>query len=342
MTIVPRPGFSRRAFLATAALLAAAPAARAQSGSGQSGSTQSGGAWPDRPLRVIVPFAPGGPADGLARMLGEQVLGPKLGQPVVVENRAGAGGIIGTAAAAQANDGHTLLFGSISMTIVPHLQKQPVGYDVLADFTPLAQIASTPFLLVVPSASPFQDAASLVKAAKAKPGSLAAANSGYGTLSHMTAELFNRQAGIELQPVVYRGEGVLMPDLLSNQVGLGFLTLSSVLPHLRAGTLRALAVAGGARLPELPDVPTLAEAGFPGIEVDGWQAMFAPRGTPPAAVERLSGILAGAMADPAVRARITSFGAVPASRSVADFRALVPEEFRRWGALVKERDIHVE
>jgi len=332
MSSLPPPVLGRRTLLAAAALIAAAPAARAQPDS----------AWPNRPLRVIVPFAAGGPADGLARMLGEQVLGPKLGQPVVVENRAGAGGIIGTAAAAQAEDGHTLLFGSVSMTIVPHLQKQPVSYDVLKDFTPLAQIASTPFLLVVPAASPFPDVAALVAAAKAKPGSLAAANSGYGTLSHMTTELFNRQAGVELQPVVYRGEGVLMPDLLSNQVGLGFLTLSSVLPHLRAGTLRALAVAGEARLPELPDVPTLAEAGFPGIEVDGWQAMFAPRGTPPAAIARLSGILAEAMADPAVRARITSFGAVPASRSNADFAALVPQEFRRWGALVKERDIHVE
>jgi tripartite-type tricarboxylate transporter receptor subunit TctC len=261
----------------------------------------------------------------------------------VVDNRAGAGGVIGTAAAARANDGHTLLFGSVSMTIVPHLQASPVSYDVVKDFTPLAQIASTPFLLVVPAASPFRDVAAPVAADKASPGSLAAANSGTGTLSHMTAELFNREAGLELVSVVYRGEGVLMPDLLSNRVQLGFLTLPSVLPHLRAGTLRALAVAGGARLPELPEVPTLAEAGFPGIEVDGWQAMFAPRSsTPPEAVERLSAILAEAMADPAVRASIAKFGAVPASRSNADFAAMVPEEFLRWGTLVKERNIHTE
>ncbi|WP_043830330.1 Bug family tripartite tricarboxylate transporter substrate binding protein [Muricoccus aerilatus] len=323
----------RRSLLSTGlALLAASPAARAQ----------SGGTWPSRPVRIIVPFAAGGPADGLARMLGEQVLGPKLGQPVVVENRAGAGGVIGVAAAAGANDVHTLLFGSISMTIVPHLQAQPVGYDVVRDFTPLAQIASTPFLLVVPSGSRFTDVAALVAAAKARPKGLSAANSGYGTLSHMTAELFNQGAGAELEPVVYRGEGVLMPDLLGGQVDLGFLTLSSVLPHLRAGTLRALAVAGAARLPELPEVPILAEAGFPGIEVDGWQAMFAPRSVPPAAAARLSAILAEAMADPAIRARITSFGAVPASRPNADFAAMVPEEFRRWGVLVKERNIRVD
>jgi tripartite-type tricarboxylate transporter receptor subunit TctC len=332
MTIIAGLATGRRRLLAAAFALAAAPAAQAQPGA----------PWPNRPLRIIVPFAPGGPADGLARMLGEQVLGPRLGQPVVVENRAGAGGVIGTAAAAQANDGHTVLFGSISMTIVPHLQAQPTGYDVLKDFTPLAQIASTPFLLVVPANSPLHDVKALVAAAKAKPRSLSAANSGYGTLSHMTAELFNRQSGADVEPVVYRGEGVLMPDLLGGQVDLGFLTLSSVLPHLRAGTLRALAVAGEARLPELPEVPTLAEAGFPGIEVDGWQAMFAPRATPPEAAERLAAILAEAMANPEARARITSFGAVPASRSNASFAAMVPQEFSRWGALVKERNIRVE
>lgn len=325
--------FRRRTLLSAGiTLLATSRAARAQSDA----------AWPTRPVKIIVPFAAGGPADGLARMLGEQVLGPKLGQPVVVENRAGAGGIIGVAAAAAANDGHTLLFGSISMTIVPHLQAQPVGYDVVRDFTPLAQIASTPFLLVVPSASSFKDVAGLVAAAKARPKGQSAANSGYGTLSHMTAELFNQGAGVELEPVVYRGEGVLMPDLLGGQVDLGFLTLSSVLPHLRAGTLRALAVAGEARLPELLEVPTLAEAGFRGIEVDGWQAMFAPRSVPTAAAARLSTILAEALAEPSIRARITSFGAVPASRSNTGFVAMVPEEFRRWGALVKERNIRVD
>jgi tripartite-type tricarboxylate transporter receptor subunit TctC len=332
MSIFTGPTTTRRTLLAATAALVPLTAARAQSGA----------PWPSRPLRIIVPFAPGGPADGLARMLGEQILGPKLGQPVVVENRAGAGGVIGTATAAQANDGHTLLFGSISMTIVPHLQAQPAGYDVLKDFTPLAQIASTPFLLVVPALSPFRDVKALLAAAKAKPRSLSAANSGYGTLSHMTAELFNRQSGADVEPVVYRGEGVLMPDLLGGQVDLGFLTLSSVLPHLRADKLRALAVAGEARLPELPEVPTLAEAGFPGVEVDGWQAMFAPRATPPAAVERLAAILAEAMANPEVRERITTFGAVPASRSNASFAAMVPQEFSRWGALVKERNIRVE
>ena len=319
---------SRRGLLGASLALPAISAARAES-------------WPNRPVRIIVPFAAGGPADGLARMLAEQVLGPKLGQSFIVENRAGAGGVIGTAAAAQANDAHTLLFGSISMTIVPHLQAQPVGYDVVKDFVPLAQIASTPFLLVVPAKSPIRDVKGLVEAAKANRG-LSAANSGYGTLSHLTAELFNRQAGVNLDPVVYRGEGVLMPDLLSGTVGLGFLTLSTLLPHLRAGSVRALAVAQATRLPELPDVPTLAEAGFPGVEVDGWQAMFAPRATPADGIRRLTDVLAEAMADKTIRERITGFGAVPATRGAADFAALVPAEYKRWGELVKERNIKID
>jgi tripartite-type tricarboxylate transporter receptor subunit TctC len=313
----------RRALLALAPLLAAGPARAAD--------------WPTRPLRIIVPFAAGGPADALARMLAER-FAPALGQPVVVENRAGAGGMIGTAAAAQANDGHTLLFGSVSMTIVPHLQATPPAYDVVRDFTPVGLVASTPFVLVVAAASPIRDVAALVAAAQAQ-GRLSAANSGSGTLSHLAAEQFGAQAGIRLEPVVYRGEGVLMPDLLSGQVALGFLTLSSVLPHVREARLRALAVAGGERLEALPGVPTLAEAGYPGMEADGWQALLAPRSVPEAGVARVAALLRTAVADPALRARIVAFGAVPATRDRAAFAAMFPEEYRRWGDLVRARGL---
>lgn len=298
--------------------------------------------WPARPLRILVPFAAGGPADGLARMLAEQ-FSPKLGQPMVVENRPGAGGIIGTAAAAAANDGHTLLFGSISMTIVPHLQAQPVGYEVVRDFIPLGLVGSTPFLAVVPAASPIRDVAGLIAAARAGSRTpVTAANSGNGTLSHLAAELFNARTGARIESVTYRGEGVLMPDLLNGTVGMGFLTLSSVLPHIRAGRLRALAVAGPERLPELPEVPSFAEAGLPGLEVDGWQALFAPRMTPPEGVARIMALLQEAMADPAVRARIAGFGVQPGTRDRAAFAALFPEEFRRWGELVRARGIRAE
>ena len=316
---------SRRALPALAATLLARPARAAE--------------WPSRALRLIVPFAAGGPADALARMLAE-IFAPRLGQPVVVENRAGGGGIIGTQAAAQATDGHTLLFGSVSMTIVPHLQAQPVGYDVVRDFTPIGLVASTPFVLVVPAASPLGSVADVV--AQARSGRLSAANSGHGTISHLTTELFNERAGVRIEPVVYRGEGVLMPDLLNGAVPMGFLTLSTVLPHIRAGRLRALAVAGEARLAVLPEVPTLAESGYSQIEADGWQALFAPRAVPEEGVARMAALLAEAVASPALRERIAGFGAIPGARDRAAFTALFQAEYARWGEVVRARGIRAE
>ncbi|MBU8544571.1 MULTISPECIES: Bug family tripartite tricarboxylate transporter substrate binding protein [Roseomonadaceae] len=303
------------------------------------GAQAQANSWPTRPVRIIVPFAAGGPADALARMLAE-IFGPQLGQPVVVENRAGAGGILGTQAAAQANDGHTLLFGSVSMTIVPHLQPQPLAYDVVRDFAPLGLVASTPFVLVVPTASPLRSVADVV--AEARKGGMAAANSGHGTISHLTAEMFGEAAGVRIEPVVYRGEGVLMPDLLNGAVPMGFLTLSTVLPQIQAGRLRALAIAGAARLAVLPDVPSLAEQGFPGIEADGWQALFAPRSVPEAGVQRLVPLLRDAVASAALRERITGFGAIPGTRDRAEFAAMFPQEYQRWGAVVRARGIQAQ
>jgi tripartite-type tricarboxylate transporter receptor subunit TctC len=316
-----------RRLLMTLPLLAALPA-RAQ-------------AWPTRPVRIIVPFAAGGPADILARLLAENLSG-KLGQPVVVENRGGAGGIIGTQAAAQSNDGHTLLFGSVSMTVVPHLQAQPVAYDVARDFTPLGLVASAPFVLAVAANSPLRDVAGLVAAAKARPGALAAGNSGRGTLSHLALELFNERAGVRIEPVSYRGEGVLMPDLVNGTVAMGFVSLSSALPLIREGRLRAIAALGEARLEALPDVPTLAEQGIAAVEVDGWQALFATPSVPAAAADRLAALLAEALADPAIAARIRGFGLLPARRDRAAFATAFVEEYRRWGEVVRARGITAE
>jgi tripartite-type tricarboxylate transporter receptor subunit TctC len=228
------------------------------------------------------------------------------------------------------------------MTVVPHLQAQPVAYDVARDFTPLGLVASAPFVLAVAANSPLRDVAGLVAAAKARPGALAAGNSGRGTLSHLALELFNERAGVRIEPVSYRGEGVLMPDLINGTVAMGFVSLSSALPLIREGRLRAIAALGEARLEALPDVPTLAEQGIAAVEVDGWQALFATPSVPPAAADRLATLLAEALADPAIAARIRGFGLLPARRDRAAFATAFVEEYRRWGEVVRARGITAE
>ena len=298
-------------------------------------------AWPTRALRIIVPFAPGGPADVLARVLAAY-FAPKLGQPVVVENVPGAGGMIGTRAAAQSSDGHTLFFGSVSMTIVPHLANPPVEYDLLRDFVPIGLVASAPFVLVVPAASPIRDVASLVVAARARPGVLSAGNSGVGTLSHLALEVFNARAGISIEPVAYRGEGAMLPDLLGGQISLSFASLSSTLALIREGRLRALAALGPARLDTLPEVPTLVEQGIAEVEADGWQALFATRAVPTPAVDRLRALLVEALADPALATRIAGYGLLRSARDAPSFAAMFAAEYRRWGEVVRARGIRAE
>ncbi len=298
-------------------------------------------AWPTRPVRLIVAFAPGGPADVLARMLAEH-FAPRLGQPVVVENIPGAGGMIGTRAAATSTDGHTLLLGSVSMTIVPHLAAQPVGYDVVNDFIAVGLVGSAPFVLVVPAASPLRDVQGLVAAAKARPGALSAGNSGVGTLSHLALEVFRTRTGTDIVPVAYRGESQMLPDLVAGTLGLSFASLSSALPLLRDGRLRALAVLGTSRLDALPEVPTLAEAGVGDVEADGWQALFANRNVPREGVDRLRGLLAEALTDPSIAARIAGFGLLRGTRSPEAFARLFAEEYRNWGEVVRSRGIRAE
>ncbi len=321
----------RRALLATAAAALASLGLPAQAAEG----------WPSRPVRIIVPFAPGGGADISARALAE-ALAPVLGQPVFVENKPGAGSAVGVALAAQSKDGHTLLMGSNSMVVNP-LLRPGLGYDVERDFDAVGMVSAQPLVLVMPAAARPTTVAELVAAAKAQPGKLSAGNSGNGTLAHLTSVLFELQTGTDLISVPYKGESALLPDLLSGQVALGFLNLPSVLPHLKSGKLKALAVSSPQALAELPGVPTFRSLGFPDLEVQGWAVLVAPKGSiPAAALAQLSTQLAAALGSEAVKAKLGGAGIStwPSTREAA--AATLRAEGVRWQKVISARGIKAE
>lgn len=298
-------------------------------------------AWPTKPVRIIVPFAPGGGSDISARALAE-ILAPQLGQPMVVENKPGAGSALGVTAAAQSRDGHTLLMGSNSMVINPIL-RPGMSYDVARDFDAVGMVSGQPLVLVVPASSRVQSVADLVADAKARPGQVSAGNSGKGTLAHLTAVLFELQTGTELIAVPYKGESALMPDVISGQVAMGFLNLPSVLPHVRAGRLRALAVSSPHPHPDLPGVTTLRALGFPDLEVQGWAALLAPKGTiPPEAVARLSELLAKAVTSEAITARFASMGLTALPSTPAAATRHLEQEAARWTKVIQARGIKAD
>lgn len=297
--------------------------------------------WPAKTVRIIVPFAPGGAADSSARVLAE-ILAPQLGQGVIVENRPGAGSAIGVTAAAQSKDGHTLLMGSNSMVINPILNPA-LSYDVARDFDAVGMVSSQPLVLVVPAASTIRSVADLVAEAKAKPGQLSAGNSGNGTLAHLTSVLFELQTGTDLTSVAYKGESALMPDLLSGLVSLGFLNLPSVMPHIRSGRLRAVAVSAPQPLAELPGVPSFRALNLPALEVQGWAALLAPKGTiPPEGLARLESLLGKALASDQVKARFAALNVAPVVAGRDATAAYLKQEGARWQQVIKTRGIKAD
>lgn len=326
--------YSRRTFLSTAGVLAAAA-------SPFSAALAAAPAWPSRTVRIIVPFAPGGGADSSARVLAE-ILSPALGQSVIVENRPGAGSAIGVTAAAKSNDGHTLLMGSNSMVINPVLRPD-IGYDVAGDFDVVGMVSAQPLVLVVPVASSIKSIDDVVREARAKPGYLTAGNSGNGTLAHITSEIFASQTGISLTTVPYKGESALLPDLLGDLVSLGFLNLPSVLPHIRSGRLRAIAVSSPEAAPELPGIPTFRALNYPSLEVQGWAALFAPKGSIPAAdLARLASQLAQALKSETVRSKFAAIGVMPVIQSRADTAKFMLSEMNRYASVIRARGIKAE
>jgi tripartite-type tricarboxylate transporter receptor subunit TctC len=291
--------------------------------------------WPNRPLKMIVPFPPGGAVDILGRAV-SQKLADALGQGVVVENRAGAGGAVGSEAAAKsAPDGYTLLMGSTStISINPTLVSKPT-YDPQHDFVPVSQVAFIPHMLVAGMAVPASNLREFIAYAKANPGKLNYASAGSGTPHHIAGEMFKQLAGVELVHVPYKGTGPAINDLLAGQVSFMSVELLAALPHVRAGKLKALGVATATRAEAAPEIPTVAEAGLPGFEVTSWYGVFAPAGSPPAALQRISAEIAKGVREPDFRERLANLGAAPVGSTPEAFEKFLKAENLRWAGAVK-------
>ena len=297
--------------------------------------------WPSRPVRFIVPYPPGGPTDIMGRIVAQAVQGP-LGQPFVVENRAGANGLIGSEQAARAApDGTTFLVNASAHVIVPHLTPN-MPIDVLADFVPVTNIAAVPLWLVVNPALPVRSVAEFIAYARANPGRIAYASSSQGGAPHLAGELFKLMTGTDLVHVPYRGSGPAGQDLIAGTVQAMFDSVPASAGAVRDGRLRALGVTTKNRIAPFPDLPTIAEAGVPGYEISTWYGIWAPVRTPPAIINRLQQAVAAAARNPETRARFDALGAEPVADSPEDYARFVRAEFDRWGKLVRDARIKLD
>ena len=295
-----------------------------------------------KPVRIIVPFAPGGGNDVFARQLATQ-LTTLLGVQVLVDNRPGAGGTVGTDAAAKSPaDGSTLLLGHTGTLAINPVLYPKLPYDARNAFVPVAPLASAPLVLVVPAVSPIRTLADLLARAKAAPGKLAFASSGNGTGGHLAGELLEEVAGIQLLHVPYKGTAPALTDVLGGQVDLMFSVIPSALPHIDAGKLRAIGITGARRSPRLPDVPTVAEGGLKGYESSLAYGLVAPRGTPDAVIKSLGQAVAKATESPALREAFKAEGAEPLAGSAPDFQALMQTESDKWGRVIRQAGIKPE
>ncbi len=296
--------------------------------------------YPTRPVRVIVPFPPGGVNDTVGRMIATQ-LSERLGKQFIVDNRTGAASIVGSELAANApKDGYTLLIVSLVNAVNPWLYKLP--YDPIKAFTPIAFLAAAPNVLVVNPQLPVQSVKDLVALAKAKPGDVQYASAGVGSFMHLGAELFKLTAGIDMLHVPFKGGGPAMIDLIGGHTKVGFATTITTAPYVRSGKLRALGVGATQRSPVLPDIPTIAEAGVPGYEVANWMGIVAPAGTPAAIVEKLHSEILAVLDSPEVQKQLSSQGAAVMQMSSAEFGNFMVKEMGKWERVVKESGIKAE
>jgi tripartite-type tricarboxylate transporter receptor subunit TctC len=302
---------------------------------------QSGEQYPAKPIRIIVPFAPGGGTDLTARLAGQR-LAERLGQPVIIDNRPGAGTMLGTELTMRsAPDGYTLMIASASHAINPTLYRK-VNYDPIRDFAPITLAISFPFVVATNPAVPVRNVKELIAHAKANPGRITYASSGTGSTNHLAGELFKATAGIDLLHVPYKGGGPAMNDTIGGQVSMMFGTVLETMPHVRAGRLRGLAVSSGKRAAFAPELPTVAEDGLPGYDVTGWYAFLAPAGVNRAVLAKLNAEMTGALEFPPVKEKLLALGAEPWPTSTQKAQAFIASEVARWGALIKSTRISAE
>jgi tripartite-type tricarboxylate transporter receptor subunit TctC len=308
----------------------------------QSHAQAQANAWPTKPIKYVVPFATGGVSDGVARLIAQH-LSERLGQPVVIENRPGVSGIVGTQAVARsAPDGYTLMGGTITTHAVNPFFAKNLGYDPVADFAPINLVGMVNNALVVPADSRFNSVAQLIAELKAKPDELTYGTSGAGTSQHLSGQLFQSITQTRMRQIIYKGGSQTMIDLVGGQIDLAFETIAAARPLIDAKRVKVLGVTSSQRVGSLKGVPTLAEAGAPGFEMQSWQGVFAPSATPKPIVDRLSREIAAIVALPAVQDKLRNMGVEPDGRQTEPFIAFQRAEIAKWGKVIQEAGIQAE
>jgi tripartite-type tricarboxylate transporter receptor subunit TctC len=298
--------------------------------------------YPDRAIHIIVGFVPGGPADFVARVVGDK-LNQRLGQPIVIENAAGAGGNVATERVVRAApNGYSLLLATNGTVVINPIVYQKLPFDPLKDLMPISVICFAPNILTVPNSLAVENPQQLAALARAEPGRHTFASAGVGTTQHLAGELFRYMAGIEITHVPYRGIAQFIPDLLAGRVSMAFGTISSVLPLAHENKLRALAITSAGRWPAIPELPTMAESGFPGFDVTVWFALMAPAGTPAAIIEKLHQAIVDSLAEGDVRKQLDHAGMAVVANTPSEFAAQMRAEHQQWADVIRFANIKVE
>ena len=296
---------------------------------------QTAGSFPNQPVRMVVPYPPGGPTDITARVVAAE-MSKTIGQNIVIDNRPGASGMIGSEMVTKATpDGYTLLANASIHVINPSVYPD-MRFDAIKDFTPITQLAQVPLVLVVPANSPIKNVKDLVEYAKANPGKVNFGSAGSASAQHLAGESFKIAAGIQMQHIPYKGSAPALTDLAGGQLQLMFDSMPSATPMINSGKLRAIAVTTTTRAKARPDLPTIAESGFPGFDISTWYAYWAPKGTPADVVEKLAASAAQALKNPEVIAKYEAMGAEPVGSTPAQFAAYVESEAKKWSEIVKK------